>query len=127
MIRWIDDRQEKRERHLIYIGIETLWDSYRKPASSAQKAVRSLIEHYQVFFVAPNCDYEATEAWLAEYFDVPAWQHTLFTPRRDLLYGDYLIVRQEDRETMATCLEFGSDTFKSWDDLIVYFSRLGGQ
>ena len=127
VIRWIDDRQEKRERHLIYIGIETLWDSYRKPASSAQKAVRSLIEHYQVFFVAPNCDYEATEAWLAEYFDVPAWQHTLFTPRRDLLYGDYLIVRQEDRETMATCLEFGSDTFKSWDDLIVYFSRLGGQ
>jgi hypothetical protein len=24
-------------------------------------------------------------------------------------------------------LEYGSDTFKSWDDIIEYFSRLGGQ
>jgi hypothetical protein len=28
---------------------------------------------------------------------------------------------------MATLLEFGSDTFKTWEDLIEYFSHLGGQ
>ena len=33
----------------------------------------------------------------------------------------------EDDLTMATLLEFGSDTFKTWEDLIEYFSHLGGQ
>jgi hypothetical protein len=28
---------------------------------------------------------------------------------------------------MATLIEFGSDTFKTWDDVIPYFERLGGQ
>ena len=82
-----------------------------------------LIEHYDVFFVGTA---DAT-AWLEEYINVPAWQHTIYTPRRDLLYGDYLISRQKEGDTMATLLEFGSDTFKTWEDLIDYFSRLGGQ
>ena len=130
VIRWIDDRQEKRERPIIYIGVETMMDSYRKPASSVQKAVRQLIEHYQVFFVAPALDYTTTESWLTEYFDVPTYQHIIFTHRRELLYGDYLIAapEQENLEgTLCTVLDFGSDTFKTWDDIIEYFSRLGGQ
>ena len=130
VIRWIDDRQEKRERPIIYIGVETMMDSYRKPASSVQKAVRQLIEHYQVFFVAPALDYTTTESWLTEYFDVPTYQHIIFTHRRELLYGDYLIAapEQENLEgTLCTFLDFGSDTFKTWDDIIEYFSRLGGQ
>jgi hypothetical protein len=28
---------------------------------------------------------------------------------------------------MATLIEYGSDTFKTWEDIIEYFSRLGGQ
>ncbi len=123
VMRWIDDRQQKRQRPIVYIGIETLKDAYDKPASSCQKAVRMLIEHYDVFFVGTA---DAT-AWLEEYINVPAWQHTIYTPRRDLLYGDYLISRQKEGDTMATLLEFGSDTFKTWEDLIDYFSRLGGQ
>ena len=132
VIRWIDDLQENRQRPIIYIGIETLEDAYHKPASSSQKAVRMLIENYQVFFVAE--DHEATvSAWLEEYINVPAWCHTVYTYRRDLLYGDYLIERKEESrkrkegDTMATLLEFGSDTFKTWEDIIEYFSRLGGQ
>ena len=135
VIRWIDDRQQQRQRPIIYIGVETLRDAYDKPTSSSQKAVRLLIEHYQVFFVGE--DHYPTEnrwgQWLEEYINVPAWQHTIFTPRRDLLYGDYLIERKEESDkrkegdTMATLLEFGSDTFKTWEDIIEYFSRLGGQ
>ena len=131
VIRWIDDMQEKRERPIIYIGIETLMDGNQKPASSAQKAVRLLIEHYQVYFVAPMSKYATTLSWLEEYINVPAWQHTIFTPRRELLYGDYLIreKRSEARgeNTLATVLEYGSETFKTWEDIIEYFSRLGGQ
>ena len=127
VIRWIDDKQEHRQRPIIYIGMETMTDAHQKPLPSVQKAVRMMIEHYEVFFVAPPVKYATTEAWLYEYINVPAWQHIIFTPRRDLLYGDYLISRMKEGDTMATLLEYGSDTFKTWDDIIEYFSRLGGQ
>ena len=125
VIRWIDDQQERRERPIIYIGIETMKEWNQKPASSVQKAVRQLIEQYQVYFVAED---EATsKEWLTEYIGVPAWRHTIITWRRDLLYGDYLISSKKEGETMATYLEYGSDTFKTWEDIITYFSHLGGQ
>jgi len=130
VIRWIDDRQEKRERPVVYIGIETLKDQYGKARSSAQKTVRTLLERYQLYFVAPATtrteDYSETIDWLYEYINVPAYGHTVFTNQRNLLYGDYLI-GGEEIEGMATCIHFGSDTFKTWDDLSEYFERLGGQ
>ena len=130
VIRWIDDRQQQRERPIIYIGIETMMDSYRKPVSSVQKAVRQLIERYLVLFVAPAEDTVTTESWLTEHIGVPAWRHTVYTYRRDLLYGDYLIAAPKQGRTegsLATVLEYGSETFKTWEDIIEYFSRLGGQ
>lgn len=49
----------------------------------------------------------------------------------DLLYGDYLIVptnqKQQEGTSLCTLIELGSDTFKTWDDIIEYFARLGGQ
>ena len=130
VIRWIDDQQEQRERPIIYIGTETMMDSYRKPVSSVQKTVRQLIERYQVLFVAPAEDTATTESWLTEHIGVPAWQHTVYTYRRDLLYGDYLIAAPKQGRSegsLATVLEYGSETFKTWEDIIEYFSRLGGQ
>lgn len=135
VIRWIDDRQEGRELPIIYIGIETLWqqpaaDSQARP--SAQKAVRQLIENYQVYFVCPAPTsaphlYAQATAWLEQYINVPAWGHTVFTNQRRLLYGDYLIEAAATKDAMATIIDFGSDTFKTWDDVTEYFSRLGGQ
>lgn len=125
VIRWVDDRQEKRERPVIYIGVETMKDGYDHPVASVQKAVRLLIEHYQVYFVAEN--EAATASWLTEYINVPAWRHLIVTHRRDLLYGDYLICREKVEGALATVLEYGSATFTTWDDIIDYFSRLGGQ
>ena len=131
VIRWVDDRQEGRERPIIYIGMETLSNAGGDPRSSAQKTVRALIERYQVFFVAaapPDAVYYAeTCDWLYEYVNVPAWGHTVFTVRRDLLYGDYFIGMEEEWTGMTTHLQFGSDTFKTWDDIATYFERLGGQ
>ena len=132
VIRWIDDLQRHRQRPIIYIGIESLTprplqgERELKPLPSSQKAVRQLIEHYDVYFVADTPQHE-TAAWLEEYINVPAWRHTVYTYRRDLLYGDYLISQKKEGDTMATLLEFGSDTFKTWDDIIDYFSHLGGQ
>ena len=136
VIRWIDDRQEGRERPIIYIGIESLTpdlspkgEGRSEPRSSAQKAVRMLIENYQVCFVCPTDRplYAATAAWLEEYVSVPAYRHTIFTDQRQLLYGDYLIETKETRGSMATRIPFGSDTFKTWEDIIDYFALLGGQ
>ena len=134
VIRWIDDKQNGRQRPIIYIGIETMTSEKRMPAASVQKAVRTLIEKYQVYFVCDNPSGKHWGQWLEEYINVPAWHHTIYTYRRDLLYGDYLIrgERIEDKgkkenESLATVIDFGSDTFKTWDDIIDYFSRLGGQ
>ena len=132
VIRWIDDQQRHRQRPIIYIGIESLTprphqgEKELKPLPSSQKAIRLLIEHYDVYFVTDTPQPE-TAAWLEEYINVPAWRHTIYTYRRDLLYGDYLISPKKEGDTMATLLEFGSDTFKTWDDIIDYFSHLGGQ
>ena len=96
-----------------------------------------LIEHYQVYFVAE--EEATTKSWLEEYIGVPAWRHLIVTHRRDLLYGDYLVARKEEGETrnkeggersenmLATVIEYGSDTFKTWEDIMDYFSKLGGQ
>lgn len=131
VIRWIDDRQEGRERPIIYIGVETLRDGYGEARSSAQKTVSWLIETYQVYFVAaaPSDEvyYADVNEWLYDYVNVPAYNHTVFTVRRDLLYGDYFIGMEESWTGMATHIQFGSDTFKTWDDVAAYFSRLGGQ
>ena len=137
VIRWINDKQEHRQRPIIYIGIECLTahslllEKEQKPVSSAQKAVRIFIEDYDVYFVA-DANETIVSTWLEEYINVPAWQHTIYTPRRDLLYGDYLIEGQEAKgrgqeSSLATVIEYGSDTFKTWEDIIEYFSRLGGQ
>ena len=131
VIRWIDDRQEGRERPIIYIGIDTLKDNWDKPLSSAQKTIRRLLENYQLYFAAEapqEADYyEETVKWLEQYVNVPAWGHTVFTNQRELLYGDYFIGRETDWKGMATHIDFGSDTFKTWDEVATYFERLGGQ
>jgi predicted esterase YcpF (UPF0227 family) len=128
VIRWIDDRQEGRERPIIYIDVNTLADGYGKPLSSSQKTIRTLLENYQLYFVAPseNSQYGDVCNWLYDYVNVPAYAHTVFTERKDLLYGDYLI-DADKTEGMATLIQFGTDTFKTWDDIAEYFSRLGGQ
>ena len=141
VIRWIDDRQEHRERPIIYIGIETLQDPlHMSPRPSSQKAVRQLVERYQVYFVSPAPDYvpasdstqsphawEGVGAFLYTHINVPAWGHTIFTNQRHLLYGDYLIESRATASPIATRIDFGSDTFKTWDDIITYFDRLDGQ
>lgn len=135
VIQWIDDRQEGRERPIIYISIDTLRDARGNQQSSAMKAVRILFEHYALYIVAPaptNAPSYITEvmAWAQDIVNVPAWNHLVFTNRKDLLYGDYLIDPSEDHgaaDFMGTRIAFGSDTFKTWEEIIEFFGRLGGQ
>lgn len=131
VIRWIDDKQADRQRPIIYIGIETLIDNYGNPTSSSQKAFRMLIEHYQVFFVAPaySCEPDKmaeTHSWLMKHFDAPVWNHVVFSNQRHLLLGDFLIAPQKSDDFMGTCIEYGSDTFKTWEEIITFYERTLG-
>ncbi len=130
VIRWIDDRQSKRERPIVYITMDALIDHQGKPYSSSQKTIRRLLDNYQVIFVAPATanaqHYSSTIDWLYQYINVPAYGHTIFANQTNLLYGDY-IISQSVSDSMATVVEFGSDTFKTWDDIAYYFDKLGGQ
>ena len=132
VIRWIDDRQEGRTRPVVFIGIDTLRDNRGMQTSSALKAFRYLLETYNIYVVAkaPNYDLnyiKDVEDWTQEVINVPAYGHLVFTNRTDLLLGDYLIDTQKDSDFMGTHVQFGSDTFKTWEEIIVFFSRLGGQ
>lgn len=135
VVQWIDDRQEHRERPIIYVSIDTLRDARGNQMSSAMKAFRYLFEHYAMYIVAPspayNPEYIAeVMRWAEDVVNVPAWQHLVFTNRKDLIYGDYFIDPSDEygaADFMGTLIKFGSDTFKTWEEIIEFFSRLGGQ
>ena len=132
VIRWIDDRQEGRERPIVYIAAETLMDGYRKPLSSLRKAFLMLIENYNVYIVcqAPTANHgyiTDMQTWIEEELSTPAHNHVVFTNQRHLLYGDYLIDPAPARDFMGTRIAFGSEEMKTWEEVITYFERLGGQ
>lgn len=132
IIRYIDDKQEGRERRTIFIHDDALRDSYGKPMSSLHKAYEFLIENYNVFFIAPapSGDHDVMAGvldWLEEYISAPAWNRTVFTNYPGMLYGDYMISRKGREEFMGTSILLGSEEFKTWEEVIVFFDRLGGQ
>ncbi|SFG35376.1 YqiA/YcfP family alpha/beta fold hydrolase [Prevotella sp. KH2C16] len=132
VIRWIDDRQEHRERPIVYIDFATLRDDYGKDRSSMRKAYRMLIETYEVYILVPAPTNEPerlaeANSWIEEYLSTPAWNHVVYTNQPRLLYGDYLISAAPDDAFMGTGIPFGSDEFKTWEEIITYFERLGGQ
>lgn len=132
VIRWIDDRQNGKERPVVYIDYSTLHDSYNHPTSSMHKAYEMLIENYQVYIVAdaPTNDHEyltKVQTWVEEYLSAPAWNHVIFTKQKNLLYGDYFIDTTPDENFMGTTIAFGSNEFKTWEEIITFFERLGGQ
>ena len=132
VIRWIDDKQQGRERPIVYLHYNTLHDSFGNATSSMHKFYEQLLEHYNVYIVAENPsndkDYaQSVLAWVEEYLSAPAWNHVVFSNQKNLLYGDYFIDAQPDENFMGTTIGYGSDEFKSFEDIIVYFERLGGQ
>ena len=134
VIRWIDDRQEGRERRKVLVDYDIMHDSYMKPVSSLRKAYEMLIENYEVYIVAkaptahPDKMKEVT-AWVEEYINVPAWNHIVFTNQPEMINGDYFIVRGEEIDELffGTVLHYGKDELKTFEDVITFFERLGGQ
>ena len=132
IIRWIDDRQEGRQRPVLLITIDSAKDAYGEPRSSMQKAFRRLIETYDVHLVAPADFNDRTAmadamAWAEKHLDAPSYNHLSFENNPAMLLGDYLVSTTPCKNFMGTVIPFGSDTFKTWEEVITYFDRLGGQ
>lgn len=129
VIRWIDDHQEQRQREVIYIDFDTLHDQRMQATPSMYKAVTTLLDHYDLRFVsaAPTNQpehYAMVTDWLREFVNVPAYDRIIFTNSPALLYGDYYIAHTPPEGTMATAIEYASDQFKTWEEIITFFSRL---
>ena len=130
VVRWIDDRQDTRQREIVYIDYDALHDSHGQATPSMRKAIYALLDTYDIRFVAkaPAYDvayYKDVLGWLSEYVNVPAYGHTIFTNTPETLYGDFYISPTPPASSMATAIKYGSEQFKTWEEVITFFSRLG--
>ena len=132
VIRWIDDKQENRERPIIYIAYDALTDNYGNAKSCMQKAYEYLLDTYLIYIVAPcpTNDHDSIEQMqkkIEDLLSAPAHDRVIFSNQPQLLYGDYYIGCNPPENIMASTIQLGSDEFKTWEEIITYFSRLGGQ
>lgn len=148
VIERIDDRQEKRHKPVMLISLtDTLMDVRNgeahgvdvedmEPYGSAVKAFARLSAHYKPYVLITN-DYNSPERlpalirWVERKLGVPAWDRVIVSNRKDMVLGDYLIDRYPERlgtdDFMGTVLHFGEEPFKTWEEVLTYFDRLGGQ
>ena len=132
VIRWIDDRKEGRERPILYITIDAMRAPQGQPRPSMHKAFEMLLENYNIYFVCParSTAKEAMAAdhdWIEEAISAPSFDRIVYANNTALLYGDYKISTSDDTDFMGTNIRLGSDEFKTWDEIITYFERMGGQ
>jgi Predicted esterase len=133
VLQWIDDRQEGRQKPVLFISLS---DRLVNHSSGMQKAVEVLAKDYDLHVVAGaayNSPETAAESfrWCEANLGVPVWNRLTVTNHKNLLLADYLIDAEPEacggKDFMGTLVHFGSDSFKTWEDVLVFFSRLGGQ
>lgn len=132
IVRWIDDQAHGRQRDILYICVEDTLHRDGTPLPSVIKAVRELAARYDIYFVcrAPAADTAyigSVQQWLTDNIGTLAWAHLIATERKDLLYGDWLIDRHDtarSKDFTGTRIELGSDTFKTWDDILLFYARV---
>ena len=133
VIQWIADRQDGVSRPVLFIS---LGDRLMNHSSGMPKAVAVLAQSYDIHIVS-SVDYNFPEEcrsvfeWCESNLGVPVWNRVEISNHKNLLLGDYLIDAEPDtcggRDFMGTLIHFGSAAFKTWEDVLTFFSRLGGQ
>lgn len=135
VIQWIDDRQEGRERPILYISLDDTLRRGEKPISNAINAYEHLASIYDTYILA-DVSYNHPEVWekqvrwVEKWLGVHAYNRLILSNHKNLSYGDYLIDAHDTsgaKSFMGTLIKFGNDPFKTWEDVINYFDLLGGQ
>lgn len=135
VVQWIDDRQENRERPILYISLDDTLRNGKEPIPTAIKAYEQLASVYDTYILA-SIPYNRPDAWadqvrwVEKWLGVPAYNRLILSSHKSLSYGDYLIDAHDTagaESFMGTHIKFGIDPFKTWEDVITFFDRLGGQ
>lgn len=133
VIQWIDDRQEKRSKPVMFIA---LGDKIVNHSSGFSKAVGILAKDYDLYVTAGYPYNEPSKcaewvSWCENELGVPVWNRVMACNHKNLLLGDYLIdgnpEEADGKDFMGTLIQYGSDDFKTWEDILSFFARLGGQ
>jgi 5'(3')-deoxyribonucleotidase len=121
----------------VVIDYDVMHDSYMNPVSSMRKAYELLIENYDVYILAaaPTArpdKMKEVQAWAEEHINVPAWNHIVYTNQPGLVNADYLITSPDkveaiEEQFLGTVLPIGKDELKTFEEVITFFDRLGGQ
>ncbi|MGN1216305.1 MAG: YqiA/YcfP family alpha/beta fold hydrolase [Candidatus Cryptobacteroides sp.] len=133
VLQWIDDAQEKRQKRVLFISLS---EKIVRHSSGFPKAVEYLSRFYDLNIVA-NVPYnnpaQSLRAfqWCEANLGVPVWNRLTLSAHKNQLLGDYLIdaCPEEDsgEDFLGTLVHFGSDSFRTWEDVMEFFGRLGGQ
>ncbi len=133
VVQWIDDRQRNVQKPVLFISLN---DRIINHSSGFAKSVATLAVNYDVHIVA-GVPYNTPELcpkvvnWCETNLGVPVWNRVTITNHKNLLLADYLIDAEPEinggEDFMGTMVHFGSDAFKTWEDVLTFFARLGGQ
>ena len=133
IIQRIDDMQNGVSRPVLIIALS---DRLVNHSSGMRKAVEILAERYEVH-ISAAVDYNSPRKaedvflWCESNLGVPVWNRVMICNHKNLQLGDYLIDAEPEvncgQDFMGTLIHFGSDSFKTWEDVLEFFSRLGGQ
>lgn len=134
VLQWIDDRQEGRSKRILLAAMDDVLRDTRNdlPVGEAFKVFHKLSQWYDTYVVC-SADPNRPETWgekvrwAEDRLGVPAWNRVIAGNHPELLMGDYLISRDEPDGFMGTVLKFGEDPFRTWQDVLTFFERLGGQ
>ncbi len=132
VIRWVSDRLDGIERPTVALAWDCLPDSYGNPTSSLAKAVSFLIERYKVLVVAPSLTERPEQCqqvidWVQRHLGTALHNRVVFTSMPETLMADYWVGAAKPAGFMGTAIAWGSDEFKTWEEVITYFDLLGGQ
>ena len=128
VIQWIGRKIEKIQPPILFIHLRALFDDNNRPISEAPFAFERLAQRYDTYIIAPT-ESECSEM-IENTLGVSAYNRVIKTNHSRLLYGDYLIdsVKTNDnKDFLGTFLLFGSEEFRSWEYMLDYFDKLGGQ
>lgn len=136
VIGWIDDRQENRTKKTIIVSSDGAVIDPRtdEAVPGAAKSFASLAENYDMYIVtgAGRTEnlHKKTEK-INDCIGVPCWNRIMISNHKELLMGDYLIDAEPGKNGgdsfWGTVVEYGSEQFRTWDDITAFFGRLGGQ
>lgn len=132
VVQWIDDRQGNVRKPSLIISLSERLVSH---SSGFSKAVSILARSYDLYIVSSS-PYNTPSlaggpfAWCESNLGVPVWNRVLISNHKELLMADYMVDAEPETNGgdgfLGTLIHFGSPAFKTWEDVLTYFSRLGG-